>query len=81
MNKDFEDIRRAVQHLMADVEPNDPVTVSTAIVHYIISIDEAKRFKAAHKEPRIKVPEDKSDGWRGRMQRNFNSANDEEIKR
>ena len=81
MNKDFEEIRRAIEHLINDVHPNDKVTVSTAITHYVISIDEAKRFRAGQVEPRIKVTEDKSDGWRGRVTRNFNSANDEEPQR
>lgn len=68
MNQDFEDIRRAFQHLLMDVEPKDPYTLSIALTHYAIGIDNDKKFRASAPEPRIREVSaiERTDGWRTR---------------
>lgn len=71
MNSDFEDVRRAVQHLLTDVEPNDPETISHAIAHYAASIPPDKHHRMGAPEPRIKEGKsvgiiERTDGWRAR---------------
>lgn len=68
MNRDFEDIRRAVQHLITDVEPNDPVTVSHAVTQYLLSLPMDKLHRASSPLPRIREvqPLERVDNWKGR---------------
>jgi chorismate mutase len=67
MNRDFEDIRRNVQHLLTDVEPNNPATISHAVTQYILSIPMDKLHRAASPTPRIREvqPLERLDNWMG----------------
>lgn len=61
MNKDFEDIRRAIETLIANVEPEH---LAHAIAQYAVGLDEGKRFRAGVKDHHR---DDRTDGWRGRV--------------
>ncbi len=78
MNSHYEKLRSQVLGILEHTGLKDDETRSHAMMALIISMDAGEIHKAAEKEPPIKVQPDKADGWRGRMQRNFNSANDEE---
>ena len=68
MNKDFEDIRHGVEHMIRNVEPNDPMTVSHAITQYLLTVPMDKQHRASSPAPRIREvqPLERVDNWKGR---------------
>ena len=64
MNRDFEDIQRGIEALLANVEPEH---LAHAITPYVLSVPMDKLHRAS--APAKRIREDKSDGWRGRVAR------------